>query len=287
MAPLFLWIAFTMVYPLFYGIQLSLTDQRLIGIEGTYIGIKNYLFIFKHEVFRSGLINSLIWTFLTGTLWGGLGILTGIMLQRTVFARNAMRIWILFPWIIPTIAVAILWKWLLSATYGIVNYLLVGWGILDVGFGFLSSPDYALEIASFIGAWRGFPFLAIIVLAGLLSIPTEEYEAARIDGANFLQELRFITFPYMKPTLTVLFLVGYMWAFNNFDMLWLLNQGGPAGATRTLPLIVYEWGFRNYFLGRASAVGVVMLAVQVLFMIGYMRLSRGAVGIFAPTERDS
>jgi len=287
MAPLFLWVAFTMVYPLIYGIQLSLSNQRLIGLEGEFIGVKNFILVFGHPDFRSGIIKSLIWTFLTGTLWGGFGIFVGIMLQKTVFARGAMRVWILFPWIIPVIAVAILWKWLLSGTYGVVNYLLVKWGVIDVGLGFLSSPGTALEASSFIGAWRGFPFLAIVVLAGLLSIPREEYEAARIDGAGFWQELRFITLPYMKPTLTVLFLVGYMWAFNNFDLLWLINQGGPAGATRTLPLLVYEWAFRDYFLGRASAVGVVMLAVQTLFMIAYMRASRGTVGIFAPTEREA
>jgi multiple sugar transport system permease protein len=287
MAPLFLWVAFTMAYPLFYGIQLALSNQRLIGLPGEFIGLDNFKYIFDNSVFLSGIIKSLVWTFLTGTLWGALGIFVGIMLQRTTYGRGAMRVWILFPWIIPVIAAAILWKWLLSGTYGVVNYLLVKWGIVEVGLGFLSTPDSALESASVIGAWRGFPFLAIIVLAGLLSIPREEYEAARIDGAGFWQELRFITFPYMKPTLMVLFLVGYMWAFNNFDLLWLINQGGPAGATRTLPLLVYEWAFREYFLGRASAVGVFMLAVQALFMLAYMRASRGTVGIFAPMESEA
>ena len=284
MAPLFLWVIFTMVYPLFYGIQLSLTDQRLIGLEGEFIGLENFKHVISNPVFRSGLIKSLKWTLISGVLSGILGNGVAIMLERTVFARGVMRVWILLPWIIPTIAIAILWKWILSATYGVVNYLLVDWGILEVGLGFLSTPEFALEASSIIAAWRRFPFMAIIVLAGLLSIPREEYEAARIDGAGLWQELRFITFPYMMPTFTVLFLVGMMWSFNAFDLLWLINQGGPAGATRTLPLLVYEMGFRDYWLGRASAVGVIMLVVQMIFMILYMRASRKTVGIFAPME---
>jgi len=286
MTPLFLWVAFTMIYPLFYGIRLAFTDQRLIGMEGEFVGLKNFIHAFNNPVFRSGILKSLRWILITGTLSGVLGLGVGVMLERTVFARRLLRVWVLLPWIIPSIAVAILWKWLLSAAYGIVNYILMEVGILEIGYPFLSQPEYALEASAIISSWRRFPFLSIIVLAALLSIPREEYEAARIDGAGFWEELRFITLPYMRPTLAVLFLVGSMWSFNEFQMLWLINQGGPAGATRTLPLIVYEWAFRDYFLGRASAVGVIMLIVLSVFMILYMRASRGAVGIFAPSEEE-
>ncbi|HEY42431.1 MAG TPA: sugar ABC transporter permease [Anaerolineae bacterium] len=286
MIPLLLWVTMTMVYPLFYGIQLSLTDQRLIGIEGNFIGLDNFRRILSNETVISGIWKSVSWTLMNGILQGILGLIVGILLERAFFARRAMRVWILLPWIVPTIAIAILWKWLLSATYGIVNYLLVELGILDVGFGFLANPDVALETSSAINAWSMFPFLSIIMLAGLLSIPREEYEAARIDGAGFWQELRFITIPYITPTLVVLGLIGTMWSFNDFNMLWLINKGGPAGATRTLPLIVYEFAFRNYFLGRAAAVGVFMMLVLTVFVILFMRMSRRTVGIFAPMEEE-
>ncbi|OGO18355.1 MAG: hypothetical protein A2Z14_04775 [Chloroflexi bacterium RBG_16_48_8] len=284
MAPLFLWVAFIMLYPLFFGINLSLTNQRLIGVEGEFVGLKNFIYAFNNPDFRTGIIKSLKWILISGTLSTILGVGVGIMLERTVIARGALRVWVLLPWIIPTVSVAILWKWLLSPTYGIVNYFLVDLGILKVGFPFLASPYWSLEAASIIAAWRRFPFLSIMVLAGLLSIPREEYEAARIDGAGLWQELRFITLPYMMPTLTVLILVGVMWSFNAFDMLWLIGQGGPAGSTRTLPLLVYEWAFREQRLGRAAAVGVFMLIIQGVFMILYMRASKRTVGMFAPTD---
>jgi multiple sugar transport system permease protein len=286
MVPLLLWITITMIYPLFYGIQLSLTDQRLIGIGGEFIGLENFKRILSDEVVLTGIQKSVIWTLLNGLLQTILGLTVGILLERAFFARRAMRVWILLPWIVPTIASAILWKWLLSATYGIINYILVQLNILDVGFGFLAVPEVALQATAVINAWRLFPFLSIIVLASLLSIPREEYEAARIDGAGFWQELRFITIPYMLPTLVVLGLVGTMWSFNAFDMLWLTNKGGPAGSTRTLPLIVYEYAFRNYFLGRAAAVGVFMMGVLSVFVVLFMRMSRRTVGIFAPMEEE-
>ncbi len=287
MLPLLLWVGVTMVYPLIYGIQLSLTDQRLIGIEGEFVGLANYRRIFSDDVVLSGISKSLIWTVLNGVLQAVLGLTVGILLERATFARRSMRVWILLPWIVPTIASAILWKWLLSATYGIVNYLLVNLGLLEVGFGFLALPETALQACAAINSWRLFPFLSIIFLAGLLSIPRTEYEAARIDGAGLWQELRFITMPYMMPTLVVLGLVGTMWSFNSFDLLWLINKGGPAGSTRTLPLIVYEYAFRNFYLGRAAAVGVAMMVILSIFVILFMRMSRDTVGIFAPTEEEA
>lgn len=286
MLPLLLWVAMTMIYPLIYGIQLSLTNQRLIGIEGEFVGLANFTRLFNDRVFLSGLSKSLTWTVGNGILQSVLGLTVGILLERAFFARSAMRVWILLPWIVPTIAISILWKWLLSATYGIVNYLLVEIGILEVGLGFLASPDSALQATTVIQSWRLFPFLSIIVLAGLLSIPRSEYEAARIDGAGFWQEVRFITLPYITPTLVVLGLIGTMWSFNAFDMLWLINKGGPAGATRTLPLIVYEYAFRNYFLGLASAVGVSMMLFLSIFIILFMRMSSRTVGVFAPMEEE-
>jgi len=287
MAPLVLWIAATMIYPVFYGIQLSLTNQRLIGIGGTFVGLANYEYIFGNPAFRTAVAKSLAWTLGNGVLQGIFGLTVGVLLQRAFFGRRAMRVWILLPWIVPTIASAILWKWILSGTYGIVNYVLVKLSILQVGFGFLARPDTALGVSTLINAWRMFPFLSIIVLASLLSIPPEEYEAARMDGAGFWQEMRFITLPYMIPTLTVLGIVGMMWSFDLFDLLWLINQGGPAGATRTLPLLVYELAFRSHFLGRAAAVGVVMMAVLALFMVFFMRQGKGAMGILGPTGEES
>lgn len=286
MLPLLIWIVLTMVYPIFYGLQLSLTDTRLIGIEGDFIGLGNFKRMLQDPVFRLSLQKSITWTLGNALLQSVLGLSAGLLLERTVIARRAMRVWILLPWIVPTVAIAILWRWLLSATYGIINYILLELGLVEVGIAFLGSPDSALATSIFINSWRWFPFLSIIVLAGLLSIPPEEYEAARIDGAGFWQELRFITLPYLSPTLVILGLIGTLWSFNMFDVLWLLTQGGPAGGTRTLAVLVYELAFRHHFLGRAAAVGVIMMLVLLMVLVLYFRVNRSAVALFAPVEEE-
>lgn len=284
--PLLIWILVTMVYPIIYGIQLSLTNTRLIGIEGDFVWLANFTRNLQDPVFLSALKKSVFWTLGNALLQTVLGLSAGILLERTLIARRAMRVWILLPWIVPTIAIAILWRWLLSATYGIINYILIKLSIVAVGIPFLGSPDLALMACIFINSWRWFPFLSIIVLAGLLSIPPEEYEAARIDGAGFWQELRFISLPYLSPTLVILGLIGTLWSFNMFDVLWLMTQGGPAGATRTLAVLVYEQAFRNYFLGRAASVGVIMMLVLLIILILYFRLNKSAVALFAPANVD-
>jgi multiple sugar transport system permease protein len=287
MLPLAVWILMTMVYPLFYGIQLSLTNTRLIGTEGDYVGLDNYVRAFRDPEFHSALRRSINWTLGNALVQSVLGLTTGMLLHRARVARGAMRVWILLPWIVPTIAIAILWRWLLSATYGIVSYVLIELGLVEVGIPFLGTPDLAMMSSIFINSWRWFPFLAIVVLAGLLSIPPEECEAARMDGAGFWQETRFITFPYLAPTLTILGLIGMLWSFNMFDVIWLLTQGGPNSATRTLAIMVYEKGFRDLFQGRAAAIGVIMMLVLLGVLLVYFRLNRGTVALFAPADEES
>ncbi len=247
MLPILLWILITMIYPLFYGIQLSMTGTRFVGVEGGFVWLANYARVLGDDVFRSALVKSIIWTIGNALVQTVLGLGAGLLLERASAGRGAMRVWILLPWIVPTVAIAILWRWLLSASYGVINYILTSMGIVEVGIPFLGTTATAMITSILINSWRWFPFLAIITLAGLLSIPREEYEAARMDGAGFWQEMRFITMPYLSPTLVILGLIGTLWSFNMFDMLWLLTQGGPSGATRTLPVLVYELAFRENF----------------------------------------
>lgn len=286
MLPILLWILITMIYPLFYGIQLSMTGTRFVGVEGGFVWLANYARVLGDDVFRSALVKSIIWTIGNALVQTVLGLGAGLLLERASAGRGAMRVWILLPWIVPTVAIAILWRWLLSASYGVINYILTSMGIVEVGIPFLGTTATAMITSILINSWRWFPFLAIITLAGLLSIPREEYEAARMDGAGFWQEMRFITMPYLSPTLVILGLIGTLWSFNMFDMLWLLTQGGPSGATRTLPVLVYELAFRENFLGRAAAISVIMMLVLLAILILYFRVNKKALSIFVPLEEE-
>lgn len=284
--PLLIWILVTMIYPLFYGIRLSLTDTRLIGVEGDFIGFRNFARLLADPSFHGALKRTINWTLGNALIQGILGLATGLLLQQTFLGRGTVRTWILMPWIVPTVAIAVLWRWILSGTFGIVNYILMKLSLTDVGIPFLGSPDYAMLTSIMINSWRWFPFLAIVALAALLNIPREEYEAARMDGAGFWQELRFITFPHLSPTLTILGLIGTLLSFNLFDVLWLLTKGGPADTTRTLALWVYEMGFRYYFLGKAAAISAIMMVVLLLLMVIYLRVNKSALSLFAPTEEE-
>jgi multiple sugar transport system permease protein len=236
--------------------------------------------------FRLALGRSIEWTLGNALLQSILGLSAGLLLQRAIFARGIMRVWILLPWIVPTIAIAILWRWILDGTYGILNYILVNIGVTSTGIAFLGSIHTALMTSIFINSWRWFPFLAIIVLAGLLSIPSEELEAAKMDGAGFWHEMRFITMPYLTPTLVILGLIGTLWSFNMFDILWLMTKGGPGSATRTLPVLVYEQGFRTQFQGRASTIGVIMMLILLVVLMLYFHVNRRSVALFAPGEGE-
>ncbi len=286
MLPLFLWIVITMIYPLAYGVQLSFTSTRLIGMEGRFVGLTNYARVLTDGTFLSALQKSIVWTLGNALLQTILGLGAGLLLERVPSARGSMRVWILLPWIVPTVAIAILWRWLLSASYGVINYVLTSAKIVEVGIPFLGSPSAAMPTSIAVNSWRWFPFLAIITLAGLLSIPREEYEAAKMDGAGFWQELRFITMPYLTPTLVILGLIGTLWSFNMFDVLWLLTQGGPADTTQTLPVLVYELAFREYFLGRAAAISVIMTLMLLVILILYFRVNKKAVSLFVPREEE-
>jgi multiple sugar transport system permease protein len=286
-APLVAWIMFVMAYPIFFGAQLAMTDIRLIGGEGRWVGLTNFEeHVLRDPLFWSSLRRSLAWTAGNAVLQGLLGIGIGFLLARTRVARRSMRVWVLLPWVVPAIALAVLWRWMLSATFGIVNYGLVSTGLTEAPVPFLGSQSLALPTTIFINSWRWFPFLAVIVLAGLLAIPQEEYEAARLDGAGFWQEFRYITLPYLKPTLVILGLMGILLSFNMFDFPWLLTEGGPSGETRTLPVLVYELAFRQYFLARAAAIGLSMMILLLAVLIIYFRVNRSAFSLFVPTRLD-
>ncbi|MCL4237909.1 MAG: sugar ABC transporter permease [Anaerolineae bacterium] len=267
--PLMLWLAATILYPLVASVALSLQNIKIIGSTGEYVGLENYSRILESPRFGEALQRSAIWVVGNAVVQTVLAFAAALTLKQRFVGNRLARIWIILSWIVPTVVVVIIWRWLLSAS-GIVNYALVNLGISSKPIGFFSTGDTAFASVILINSWRWFPFNAVIFLAALQRIPQELYEAASVDGATTVRKFFHITLPSLRPVLFVMGLIGTLMSFNVFDVIWLLTGGGPSGATTTLPVLIYETAFKRYRLSQAAAMsvttGVILLIFAALFL---------------------
>ena len=269
--PLLLWLAGTILYPLCSTVYLSMQNIKIIGSSGKFVGFDNYFRILSSAQFWSASWRSLFWVLGNAFLQTLLAFLCALILQQHFKGRKFVRLWIILPWIVPTVVVVVIWRWLLTASGGVVNYLLQTFGIIDAPIGFFSTGGRAFFSVIAINSWRWFPFVTVILLAALLRIPRELYEASGVDGASRWQQFVHITLPGLQPVLFVLGLVGTLLSFNVFDIIWLLTGGGPASGTATLPVLIYETAFKKYRLSQAAAMSVIVGVFLLLFAALFIR----------------
>ena len=269
--PLVIWLTLTILYPLLSAIHLSLLDVKVIGSGGEFVGLANYEYMLNSNRFWSALGRSAVWVISNAVLQTLIAFITALILRQRFHGQGIARTWVILSWIVPTVVVVIIWRWLLGTSGGIVNYLLVAVGIIPEPIGFFSSGSSAFTSLVLINSWRWFPLTAVILLAAMQGIPQEYYEAAAVDGANAWQRFWKITMPSLQPVLFVLGLVGTLWSVNVFDVIWLLTSGGPSSATTTLPVLIYETAFKSYNLSRASAASVLMGIVLLIFAVLFIR----------------
>lgn len=260
-------IVATIIYPFFSAIQISFFDLA----SEEFVGLGHYEWLFTHDAFWTYTLYSVLWTVGNIVLQGAVGIGIALLLHRTFFGREAIRTVMLIPFVIPTAVTAIMWRWMFNATYGPLNHYALELGILSSAINPLGAPSYALATVTLVNTWRWAPLVALVVFAILQTIPSEEYEAARIEGAGIANEFYHVTYPHLKGSLTILGLLGVLLTFNIFDMVWLLTEGGPAGATTTLPVFIYDIAFNAQNIGRGTAVSVVLFAMLVVFVIAYFQ----------------
>lgn len=272
-APLLLWLAVTIAYPLFASVQLSLQDIRIIGTEGNFVGFDQYATILSSQAFWDSTVRSFLWVAGNSIVQTVAAFIAALLLREVFPGVRFARIWIILSWIVPTVVVVIIWRWMLNASGGIINYGLMELGIVERPIGFFGTSSSAFTSVVFINAWRMFPFLTVILLAGLMRIPDELYESASVDGANAWQKFRYITLPGLQPVLFVVGLIGTLMSFNIFDVIWLLTGGGPAGATTTLPVLIYDTAFKQYRLSRAAAMSVITCFMLLAFALLYLRFA--------------
>jgi len=272
-SPALLFLLAVLGWPLVQAVILSFQDVGVIGSEGHFIGLDNYAAVLGGGGFWYAFGRSIVWVLGNAIVQTALALATALILNQKFPGVKIARTWVILTWIVPTVVVVIIWRWLLSSSGGMINPLLVQAGIVERPVGFFSGRDSAMASLVLINSWRWFPFTALMMLAGLTRIPGDLYEAARIDGAGTWQRFKRITWPLLQPTLMVLGVVGTLLSFNVFDVIWLLTAGGPSGGTQTLPVLIYETAFKGYRLSEAATISV----LTSILLMGFAFLTTRAM----------
>lgn len=257
--------------PLYKVIEYSLYDNVIIEPEPTFVGLQNYSDMLGDAGYWSALFNTAVFTI--GSVAGH--ILVGTVLALLVNAdihpraRTVFRSLLILPWIFTAVVVALNWQLLLNP-FGVVNYALQSIGLVSEPLDWLGDPDLAMWSLLIISTWRGYPFIMVSFLSGLQSIPSELYEAADIDGANFFHKFWHVTVPQLKPVIYGVALLDLIWTFQLFPLVWLTTGGGPGRSTEVLSTLTYRLAFVDFQFSRASTAAVTILGISAIFTMLYL-----------------
>jgi multiple sugar transport system permease protein len=259
------------VYPITQVVSMSLHQQGLFSREATFSGLANFQAVLGHEAFTRSIRNTFTFAFGSLALQMIIGLLVALLLNRNFPLRTPIRGAMLFSYLVPYVVAALTWRFMLSDATGILNYLIRTLG-LPFPPSLFGSPDWAMFGVILVNTWKNFPFMVIVFLAQLQTIDRQLYEAAAVDGAGPWQRFRHITLPALIPIMLVVGMLRTIWNFNNFEVVFLLTQGGPLGRTETLPLLIYRFVFGEFSLGRGAALAVIVFGVLVSMSLVYWRL---------------
>jgi multiple sugar transport system permease protein len=273
-APSVFLICALLVYPVLYGVWLSLFKKHSFFPEQKFVGIANYVYLMKDSQFWTSLWYGTVYSVSTILLQIVIGMIAALILNETFRGRNFVRGVILFPYMIPTVVAIILWKWLLNNQFGLVNYLLLAIGIVETPVSWMGK-DHIMTSLIIISVWEFFPFVVLSVLARLQTIPPVLYEAAKVDGAGAFNRFIHVTLPQLRNVLFVVILLRSIWMFTKFDTVWLLTQGGGAEKyVRTLPVYTYMRTFMYYQAGLGAALAVIMFGLLIASTVIYFKMFR-------------
>jgi len=262
-APAVILAAGLIIYPFGFNIWLSFINRSARRV-GSFVGFDNYERIFTDTDFYLALFRTTTWTVSVVIGQIVLGLMLALILNQSFKGRGFIRAAMLLPYSLSIVVVVFIWRWLLNDINGIINFTMMSLGVIGSPIVFLGSSSGAMITMVVIAIWQATPFTVLFLLAGLQSIPKELYESALVDGSGRWTQFRYITLPLLRPVLATVVLIKTIWTFNWFDLIWLYTGGGPADATRTLAVAVYEEGLRRFRFSEAAAIGVVMLICILL-----------------------
>ena len=269
-APAAIYILAIVAWPLVETIRLSFTNSSLAGEE--YIGFENYEKMLGSKKFNKIVIRTFVWMFFSVSLKLIIGLVGATLLNANLPGRSMFRVLIMPPWIVP-IAIGMLgWLWLYNGYFGIIAGVGMRTGILDGPFGFLAYKQSAFISTIIADVWVGTPMVTIFFLAAMQGVPKDLYEAAYCDGASRWHRFFKITLPQITPVIITMALLSAIWTFNSFEIIWILTEGGPRGATTTLIIDTYKMALGNYKFGRGAARAVVVMILLTIFAAVYMTI---------------
>lgn len=258
------------LYPIGYMIYLSFHKWNFISPEKEFVGVDNFVHLLKDAHFREVMLNTTIYTFCTVFLTITLSLLIAVWLNRNSKVYSLVQAAIFTPHIISLVSISLLWLWIMDTDFGLLNWLigLIGFDAIP----WLTSDKYALGSLIMIAVWKGIGFNALVIIAGLQSIPKNLYEAAELDQTSSWRVFKKITVPMLSPTLFFLTIIGIINSFQVFETISLMTKGGPINSTNTMVYYIYENGFRFFKIGYASAAGVILLIIISVLTLIYFKI---------------
>ncbi|KFC69526.1 Binding-protein-dependent transport systems inner membrane component [Devosia sp. LC5] len=263
LAPAALLILAILVYPMLLAIDLSFHDVKFatLSFGADDYTLKNYQRLFSSPEFWNAIRTTCMLLLVVTSISLCVGMGTALLVNQQFRGRSFARMLIALPWAVPEVVAVVTWVWILDASFGVLNWLLLKAGLIGGQVSWFSSPGSAFSAVTMVMVWKGYPFISIMILAGLQSIPEEFYQAAKVDGANVFQRFIWITVPCLAPVLGVTLVLTVLWVFRDFSIIYVLTGGGPVGATETLAIMTYEEAFSFFRMGYASSIGVVTLLI--------------------------
>jgi multiple sugar transport system permease protein len=264
--PALMVLGMLIAYPVAYTGLLSVTDNA-----GNFVGLENFRRVLAARATPIAFWNTLWWVLGSIIFQVLFGVMAAILLNQNFKGRAIVRSVTLVPWVVPGIVAATTWAWMLHTEFGIINYMLTAPGLIDKPIGWLTNGNTVMPVMIAINIWKMFPFVAIMVLAGLQSIPNDLYEAARIDGATFWEEVWYVMLPQVRSVIVAITLLLVIWALNHITIIYAITRGGPANKTLITPIQIFRTAFDGMQFGQAAALSVMFFGVAIVIVFIYIR----------------
>src|SRR6201997_37183 len=253
-------------YPFVQGVLLAVTDTK-VGIPGRFVGVQNFMALWYDSIFRTAVWNTFVYTAVATVFKLALGLWLALLLNRHFKGKAFTRAFILLPFIIPTVLSTFAWKWMFDPTFSVINWTLFNLGFIKARINWLGDPSLAMTSIIVVNIWRGVPFFAISLLAGLQTISPELNEAAAIDGARPWSRFWLITWPLLLPVTMVVMLFSVIQTFADFQLVYVMTGGGPANATHLFATYAYQMGIGTGLLSEGAAIALTMFPILFLVVI--------------------
>jgi multiple sugar transport system permease protein len=264
--PALIVLAMLIAYPVAYTGLLSVTDQ-----QGSFVGANNFVTVLAARATPQAFWNTIY--FVGGSIIFQVILGTGaaVLLNEQFAGRAIVRSITVIPWVVPGIVAATTWAWMFHTEFGIINYMMTAPGLIDKPIGWLTNRDTVMPVLIAINVWKMFPFVTVMVLAGLQSIPNDLYEAARIDGASFWEEVWHIMLPQVRPIITAVTLLLVIWGLNSITIIYAITRGGPANRTLITPIQIFRMAFESVQFNQAAALSLLFFAVAIVVVFIYVK----------------